>query len=43
MYRILLVDDDRDIVGALKIYLQTADYELLCAYDGTRTQCAAPI
>ena len=34
MYRILLVDDDRDIVGALKIYLQNSDYELLCAYDG---------
>ncbi|WP_083307150.1 response regulator transcription factor [Olsenella sp. HMSC062G07] len=34
MYRILLVDDDRDIVGALKIYLQNPDYELLCAYDG---------
>ena len=34
MYRILLVDDDHDIVGALKIYLQNSDYELLCAYDG---------
>lgn len=34
MSRILLVDDDRDIVGALRVYLDSPDYELTCAYDG---------
>lgn len=34
MYRILLCDDEKDIVNALKIYLHDANYELLEAYNG---------
>ena len=34
MYNILLCDDDRDIVNALKIYLNHPDYRLFEAYDG---------
>ena len=34
MYRILICDDERDIVSALKIYLASEDYETLEAYDG---------
>ncbi|MCI7438298.1 MAG: response regulator transcription factor [Coriobacteriaceae bacterium] len=34
MYRILVVDDDHDIVRALKIYLDNPSYELLSAYNG---------
>ncbi|WP_028263556.1 response regulator transcription factor [Atopobium fossor] len=40
MYRILLVDDDRDIVRALEIYLQNPQWELLCAYDGKQAVAA---
>lgn len=40
MYRILLVDDDRDIVRALEIYLQNPNWELLCAYDGKQAVSA---
>ncbi len=34
MYNILIVDDDRDIVNALKIYLSDPQYRLFEAYDG---------
>lgn len=32
--RILVCDDERDIVSALKIYLTAEGYEVLCAYNG---------
>lgn len=32
--RILVVDDDREIVRLLRGYLEQAAYEVLCAYDG---------
>ncbi len=34
MYNILICDDERDIVSALKIYLSGEGYHLLEAYDG---------
>lgn len=34
MYKILICDDERDIVSALKIYLEAEGYETLCAYNG---------
>ncbi len=34
MYNILICDDDRDIVGALKIYLTNPEYRLFTAYNG---------
>ncbi len=34
MYNILICDDERDIVSALKIYLASDDYNLYEAYDG---------
>lgn len=34
MYNILICDDDRDIVNALRIYLNNPDYQLLTAYNG---------
>ncbi len=34
MYKILVCDDERDIVAALKIYLENAGYETLLAYNG---------
>lgn len=34
MYNILICDDDRDIVAALKIYLSSEDYRLFTAYTG---------
>ena len=34
MYRILICDDERDIVSALKIYLSGEDYEIYTAYSG---------
>ena len=34
MYNILICDDDKDIVNALKIYLQNPDYRLFEAYNG---------
>nr|MCR4804403.1 response regulator transcription factor [Clostridia bacterium] len=34
MYSILICDDDRDIVNALKIYLTDPNYRLLEAFDG---------
>ncbi|HJN19241.1 MAG TPA: response regulator transcription factor [Armatimonadota bacterium] len=32
--RILLVDDERDLVFASKLYLETEGYEIIPAYDG---------
>ncbi|WP_417118972.1 response regulator transcription factor [Olsenella phocaeensis] len=40
MQRILLVDDDHDIVGALRIYLNDPGYELHAAYDGRQAVAA---
>ena len=34
MYRILICDDQKDIVNALKIYLTPEGYDLYEAYDG---------
>lgn len=34
MYKILICDDERDIVSALKIYLEAEGYETICAYNG---------
>ena len=34
MYNILICDDEKDIVSALKIYLASEDYNLFEAYDG---------
>lgn len=34
MNRILICDDERDIVSALKIYLESEGYETLCCYSG---------
>ena len=34
MYNILICDDDRDIVSALKIYLTSAEYQTFEAYTG---------
>ena len=31
--RILVVDDDRDIVATLKIQLEKEDFAVSCAYD----------
>ena len=34
MYNILICDDEKDIVSALKIYLEAEGYETLSAYNG---------
>ena len=34
MHKILVCDDERDIVSALKIYLEAEGYEVLCAENG---------
>lgn len=34
MYNILICDDERDIVSALKIYLEAEGYETVAAYNG---------
>ncbi len=34
MYKILICDDEKDIVSALKIYLESAGYETTLAYNG---------
>ncbi len=36
MYNILICDDERDIVNALKIYLSDANYTLFEAFDGSQ-------
>ena len=33
MYRILVCDDEKDIVSALRIYLESEGYEVLEAYN----------
>jgi len=35
MYSILVCDDDRDIVSALRIYLESEGHRVLTAYNGT--------
>ena len=34
MHTILVCDDERDIVSAIKIYLEAEGYRVVCAYDG---------
>ena len=34
MYRILVVDDEKEIVNAIEIYLSKEGYEILKAYNG---------
>ena len=34
MYRILICDDEKDIVAALKIYLEAEGYETVCCHNG---------
>ncbi len=34
MYNILVVDDDKEIVKAIEIYLERENYQILKAYDG---------
>ena len=34
MYNILICDDEKDIVNALKIYLNDTNYQLFEAYTG---------
>ena len=34
MYTVLVCDDEKDIVSALKIYLEADGYNVLCAYNG---------
>lgn len=36
MYNILVVDDDREIVGAIEIYLKKEGYHILKAYNGNQ-------
>ena len=40
MYTVLVCDDERDIVSALKIYLTGADYRVVEAYNGEEALCA---
>ena len=40
MYRILVCDDERDIVNALKIYLEAEGHEVVTAYTGTEALAA---
>ena len=37
MYKILVCDDDREIVEAIEIYLSQEGYQILKAYDGIET------
>ena len=34
MYNILICDDEKDIVSALRIYLESEGYQVYTAYDG---------
>ena len=34
MYNILVVDDDKEIVKAIEIYLERKNYQIYKAYDG---------
>ena len=38
MNRILVCDDEKDIVSALKIYLESEGYAVECAYDGSQAR-----
>jgi DNA-binding response OmpR family regulator len=40
MYNILVVDDDKDIVNAIEIYLTAEDYKVFKAYDGEEALAA---
>ena len=40
MYRILVCDDERDIVNALKIYLEAEGHEVVTTYTGTEALAA---
>jgi CheY-like chemotaxis protein len=40
MYRILVCDDERDIVSALRIYLEAEGYEVVTAYTGAEALAA---
>ena len=42
MYRILVCDDERDIVSALRIYLTAEGYEVLEAHNGSARCCGLP-
>ena len=35
MYNILVCDDERDIVSALRIYLESDGYKVFCAFNGS--------
>lgn len=37
MYNVLVVDDDKEIVSAIEIYLKQENYNVLKAYDGEET------
>ena len=34
LYNVLICDDEKDIVSALKIYLESDGYATFCAYNG---------
>jgi len=34
MHKILICDDERDIVNALRIYLEAEGYDCICCYEG---------
>ena len=34
MYKILIADDEEDVVSLLKDYLELNQYETICAYNG---------
>ena len=36
LYNILICDDEKDIVSALKIYLESEGYSTVCAYNGAQ-------
>ena len=40
MYRILVCDDERDIVSALRIYLEAEGHEVVAAYTGAEALAA---
>lgn len=35
MYNVLICDDEKDIVSALKIYLNTGEYNIFTAFNGS--------
>ena len=41
MYNILICDDEKDIVSALKIYLEAEGYAVFCAYNGAEALAIA--